>query len=105
MIESFDATNNEIVMVRNENYHDADNVVSDKVVFTQILEKASAISALADGDIDIFDSQYVAGKNELDGISGVIEKFDSAPVHQEMFFNHKHPIFGTRLSPTRGATR
>lgn len=106
MIESFDSTNMEIVMIKNPDYWNAGEVVSDKVVFRKIGEKAAAISALADGEIHIFDSQYVADKNELKGVTGITEKYVSAPAHQELAFNHINPYYGTGESlvdPTGGA--
>ena len=98
MVDNFDDTNMEITFIRNPNYWDADNVVSDKIVFKKIGEKAAATSALSDGEIHILDGQYVAGKNELDGITGITEDFVATPSHQEMAFNHISPWWGTGAS-------
>ncbi|MCY3410860.1 MAG: ABC transporter substrate-binding protein [Candidatus Heimdallarchaeota archaeon] len=95
MIENFDATNNEVLVVKNENYWNAENVALDQIVFKKIAEKTAAISALADGSVDIFDAQYVAGKNELADVNGITEDFVAAPSHQELSFNHLNPYLGT----------
>ncbi len=94
-VESFDSTNMEITVVRNEYYWNAKNVVSDKIVFKKIGEKEAAISALSDGTIQIFDAQYVAGKNEFSGLSGIKDESVAVPVHQELSFNHVSPWWGT----------
>ncbi|MFV2015558.1 MAG: ABC transporter substrate-binding protein, partial [Candidatus Heimdallarchaeota archaeon] len=53
--------------------------------------------ALASGLIDIMDSQFVPGLNELSSLSGVSESFAGDPVHQEISLNHLNPYFGTGL--------
>ena len=95
MIQTFDNTDMEIVMVRNPNYWNAENVVSDVVILKKIGEKAAAISALEDSQIQILDSQYVAGIDELEGLNNTSDILIPAPAHQEFSLNHIHPYFGT----------
>ncbi len=95
MVDNFDHTNMEIVMVRNPYYWNEENVVSDVIVVKKIGEKAAATSALEDGEIQILDGQYVAALEELNGIEGIIEVFSATPSHQELSLNHIHPYFGT----------
>ncbi|MCY3413065.1 MAG: ABC transporter substrate-binding protein [Candidatus Heimdallarchaeota archaeon] len=95
MMEHFDSTNQEVHVIRNEHYWNAANVKLDRIIYKSIPERTAAISALADGDVDIFDAQYVASKNELAGLSNIIEDYVAAPSHQELSFNHNHPFLGT----------
>ncbi|MCY3410687.1 MAG: ABC transporter substrate-binding protein [Candidatus Heimdallarchaeota archaeon] len=94
-ISSFDSVNNEITVIKNYNYWNADNVRLDQIVFKKVTEKSQAIANLKEGLIDIFDSQYVAGKSELSDVDNIVEDFVVAPAHQEVSFNHLHPYFGT----------
>lgn len=84
-----------VSLVANPHYYDADKVKTDKIIFEKIADKSTAISALSDGSIDIMDSQYVPGLNELEGISGITQHIVADPATQEMALNHKHPYFGT----------
>jgi ABC-type transport system substrate-binding protein len=68
---------------------------ADKIIFQKIADKDAAISALASGLIDILDSQYVPGLNELADLDGVTEDFVGDPSHQEISLNHLNPYFGT----------
>ena len=95
MVDKFDQTNMEIVVIKNPNYWNAEYVVADKIVFKKIGEKAAATSALSDGEVQILDGQYVAGKNELNGITGISEDFVATPSHQELSFNHLNDYWGT----------
>ncbi len=94
-VESFDDENMKIVMVRNPNYWNEENVVSNVIVVKKIGEKAAAISAMEDGEIQILDGQYVVGIDEMNGINGTTEHFIATPSHQEFSLNHIHPYFGT----------
>jgi peptide/nickel transport system substrate-binding protein len=95
MFDSLDTTNQIFTVVRNPNYYNYDEVQADKIVYVYIADKAAAISELAAGNIDILDSQYVAGLTELIGIDGVVDKFVGSPSHQEISPNHQNDYFGT----------
>ncbi|MCE7734049.1 MAG: ABC transporter substrate-binding protein [Candidatus Heimdallarchaeota archaeon] len=79
----------------NPYYYNADQVKTDRLIFQKIADKDAAISALASGLIDILDSQYVPGLEELKDIDGVAETFIGDLAHQEISLNHLNPYFGT----------
>ncbi|MFV2016035.1 MAG: ABC transporter substrate-binding protein, partial [Candidatus Heimdallarchaeota archaeon] len=86
----------EIVTVEaNPYYYDADQVKTDKIIFQKIADKDTAISALAYGMIDLLDSQYVPGINELANIDGVTEEFVNDLSSQQIALNHLNPYYGT----------
>ena len=89
---TFDMTNMEIVVVKNPNYWNVDYVVSDKIIFKKIGEKATAITQMATDDIQIMDAQYVVGYNELEGMGGIVNEFSRRQLHQEMSLPRKLQI-------------
>jgi ABC-type transport system substrate-binding protein len=95
MIESYNNSGMEIIMVRNQNYWNADNVVSDMIIFKKIAEKVEVISAMANDEIQIIDSQYVAGIDEFDELNNMVDFLVPSLAHQELSINHHHPFFGT----------
>ena len=97
-VSDIDTTNQIVTVVANSYWYDAANVKTDKIIFEKIADKAAAISALSDGSINIMDSQYVPGLNELKGISGIKETFVGDPATQEMAVNNANPYFGTGMS-------
>ena len=94
-VSDIDSTNQIVTVVANSYWYDADQVKTDKIIFQKIAEKTAAISALSDGSINIMDSQYIPGLNELKGISGIKETFVGDPQTQEMSVNNFNPFFGT----------
>ncbi len=101
-VDSIDNTNEVVTLVKNDNYYNAENVAVDKLIFQYILEKASAVSELAAGKIDIFDAQYVAAKEELTDVDDIVEEYVGDPGHQEISLNHKNPYWGTGLMTPAG---
>ena len=95
MVSDIDSTNQIVTVVANPFWYNAGNVKTNKIIFQKIADKAAAISALSDGSINIMDSQYVPGLNELKGISGIKETFIGDPATQEMSVNNLNPYFGT----------
>jgi ABC-type transport system substrate-binding protein len=96
-VSDIDSTNQIVTVVANSYWYDAANVKTDKIIFEKIADKAAAISALSDGSINIMDSQYVPGLNELKGISGIKETFVGDPATQEISVNNFNPYFGTGM--------
>ena len=94
-VDTIDTENQIVTVIANPYYWNAGAVKANTIIFEKIAEKDKAISALSDGSIDILDSQYVPGINELQGISGIQETFVGDPATQEMSLNNIHPYFGT----------
>ena len=96
---SYDDTNQVVTVVKNSKYHGWENGEAqgnlDKIVFKKTTEKQAAIAELAAGDIDILDSQYIPGIDELSFLPDIVEVFVGDPAHQEVALNHLHPYFGT----------
>lgn len=95
MVSDVDNVHEIVTVIANPYYYGATDVFADKIIFQKIAEKEAAVSALASGLIDILDSQYVPGLNELSDIDGVTEDFVGDPAHQEISLNHLNPYFGT----------
>ncbi|MCE7734412.1 MAG: ABC transporter substrate-binding protein [Candidatus Heimdallarchaeota archaeon] len=94
-ISDVDNVHEIVTVVANPFYYGANEMFTDKIIFQKIADKDAAISALASGLIDILDSQYVPGLNELADLDGVSEDFVGDPSHQEISLNHLNPYFGT----------
>ena len=94
MIETLDTDNQIVTATANPHYWNAGSIKTNKIVFERIADKAAAISALSDNMIDIMDSQYVPGINELKGITGISETLVYDPASQEMAVNNLNPYFG-----------
>ncbi|MCH8906911.1 MAG: ABC transporter substrate-binding protein [Candidatus Heimdallarchaeota archaeon] len=96
---SYDATRQVITVIKNDNYYGwADGSATgniDTIVFKKTSEKAAVIAELVDGTIDIMDSQYIPGLDELSLFAGITEGFVVNPAHQEISLNHLHPMYGT----------
>ncbi|MCH8907727.1 MAG: ABC transporter substrate-binding protein, partial [Candidatus Heimdallarchaeota archaeon] len=108
MASNFDATNQVITVVKNNNYYGwADGSSTgniDTIVFKKTAEKAAAIAELVEGSIDIMDSQYIPGLDELVHFAGITEAFVGDPAHQEISLNHLHGMYGTGIDiPGNGA--
>ncbi|MCE7737171.1 MAG: ABC transporter substrate-binding protein [Candidatus Heimdallarchaeota archaeon] len=95
MVEDIDNEHEIVTVIANPYYYDAENIFTDKIIFQKIANKDSAVSALSAGIIDILDSQYVPGVDELIDIEGIREDFAGDPAHQEFALNHLNPYFGT----------
>ncbi len=102
VVEEIDLTNMKIVLVKNTKFYIANHPKVNKLIFTFVEEKENAFSQLADGSIDIFDSQYNPGIDEFNEITGVNDILVGDPGHQEMAYNHIHPFFGTGNSTPNG---
>ena len=94
-MDSINSDNQSVSVTANPYYWDAGSVKTNKIVFEKISNKAKAIASLADGSIDIMDSQYIPGINELKGISGISETYIGDPSTQELAINNQNPYFGT----------
>lgn len=96
---SYDATRQVITVIKNDNYYGwADGSATgnvDTIVFKKTAEKATAIAELVEGTIDIMDSQYIPGLDELSFFAGITERFVGDTAHQEISLNHLHPMYGT----------
>lgn len=76
----------------------------DQLIFTFISGKDSAIAALADGTVEIVDSQYSPVLDDYADVVGIKAVLVADPSTQEMAMNLKHPIFGTgELTPNGDA--
>lgn len=95
MMHTIDNTHEIVTLKANPYYFDAEKVKTDVIIFQKLADKDAAISALASGLIDILDSQYVPGINEIAGLDGVSEAFVGDPSHQEIALNHLNPYWGT----------
>ncbi|MCE7736688.1 MAG: ABC transporter substrate-binding protein, partial [Candidatus Heimdallarchaeota archaeon] len=103
MVSDIDNVHEIVTVVSNPFYYGATEVFADKIIFQKIADKDAAISALASGLIDILDSQYVPGLNELADLEDVSEDFVGDPAHQEISLNHLNGYFGTGLLTPVGA--
>ncbi|MCE7734413.1 MAG: ABC transporter substrate-binding protein [Candidatus Heimdallarchaeota archaeon] len=95
MVSDVDNVHEIVTVAANPFYYGANDMFTDKIIFQKIADKDAAISALASGLIDILDSQYIPGLNELADLDGVTEDFIGDPAHQEISLNHLNPYFGT----------
>lgn len=95
LIQTMDNIDMQIEMVKNQYYWNAENVVSDVIIFKKIGERATAISALESGEIQILDSQYVPNLHAFDELNNTVDLLVPGLSHQEFSLNHLHPYFGT----------
>ena len=95
MVSTIDPTNDVVTLVKNPNYMDAANVQVDEIVYQKISNPIAALSALAAGDVDILDSQYVPPVNAFTYFDNVKSIRVADPATQEISVNHQHPMYGT----------
>lgn len=102
MVESIDNVNDVVTLTKNPNYWNGSNVGVDKIIFKKIADKASAVSALVSGEIDLLDSQYVPAADEFNSLSGIHSEIIGGFAHHELALNHKSPWWGTGTSVPDG---
>ncbi|UJG42306.1 MAG: ABC transporter substrate-binding protein [Candidatus Heimdallarchaeum endolithica] len=98
-VDDYDTTTSTVTLQPNPHWALTDDDLVEKLIFTFISGKDTAIAALADGTVDIVDSQYAPVESDYEGIDAnvVVAK---TPATQEMAINLKHPIIGTgELTP------
>ncbi|MHA1317030.1 MAG: ABC transporter substrate-binding protein, partial [Candidatus Heimdallarchaeaceae archaeon] len=97
--DDYDTATSTVTLHPNPHWALTDDDLVESLIFTFISGKDTAIAALADGTVDIVDSQYAPVKSDYEGIDAnvVVAK---TPATQEMAINLKHPIIGTgELTP------
>ncbi|UJG39653.1 MAG: ABC transporter substrate-binding protein [Candidatus Heimdallarchaeum aukensis] len=98
-INDYDTATSTVTLHPNPHWALTDDDLVESLIFTFISGKDTAIAALADGTVDIVDSQYAPVESDYEGIDAnvVVAK---TPATQEMAINLKHPIIGTgELTP------
>ncbi|MHA1204503.1 MAG: ABC transporter substrate-binding protein, partial [Candidatus Heimdallarchaeaceae archaeon] len=98
-VDDYDTATSTVTLHPNPHWALTDDDLVESLIFTFISGKDTAIAALADGTVDIVDSQYAPVKSDYEGIDAnvVVAK---TPATQEMAINLKHPIIGTgELTP------
>ncbi|MHA1304679.1 MAG: ABC transporter substrate-binding protein [Candidatus Heimdallarchaeaceae archaeon] len=99
-VANYDTANSIVTLTPNPYWALTDDTLLDEIIFTWISGKDTAISSLADGTVDIVDSQYAPVESDYEGISGINVVVAKTPATQEMAINMKHPIIGTgELTP------
>ncbi|MHA1874350.1 MAG: ABC transporter substrate-binding protein [Candidatus Heimdallarchaeaceae archaeon] len=98
-VDDYNTATSTVTLQPNPHWALTDDDLVDNIIFTFISGKDTAIAALADGTVDIVDSQYAPVESDYEGIDAnvVVAK---TPATQEMAINLKHPIIGTgELTP------
>ncbi|MDH5400939.1 MAG: ABC transporter substrate-binding protein [Candidatus Heimdallarchaeota archaeon] len=104
MVQSIDITTDVVTLVKNPHYFDASNVYFDELVFKKNSNPIDAINALAAGDIDIIDSQFVPPLEAFNEFDNVASLRVTDPATQEISLNHLHPMYGTGEDLPLGST-
>lgn len=83
--------NDSIVLVKNENYWDAENIKPDKLVFTMISEAATELSAFESGDLDFGDNPP---STELERLKqeGVLKEYPLLSTYAYVFNTKRAPF-------------
>jgi len=98
-IEDYDTSYSVITLHPNPYWALTNDDLVQNLVFTYISGKDSALAALAEGTVDIVDSQYAPVESDYEGI-GANVVVTKVLAQQEMAINMKHPIIGTgELTP------
>ncbi len=97
----YDTANSVVTLTKNPYWKISDDsTMVDKIIFTFVSSKDTAISSLASGTVDIVDSQYSPVEADYEGLTGIKTVVAKSPGTQEMAINMKHPIIGTgELTP------
>ena len=85
--------NSEIVLSKNENYYDADNVYLDKVVFKILTDETAAFNSFDNGSIEAVNSgspEWMDRFSQKEGVERVDYESNSVRFH---FYNTKDPLF------------
>ena len=98
-VSEFNISKSIITLRPNPYWSITENNPVNKIIFQYISGKDTAISALANGTIDIVDSSYSAKETDYKNVEANILKAKSITT-EEMAINMKHPIIGTgELTP------
>lgn len=102
MVNYIDLTDHVVTVSKNPYFHIADHPIVDMISFEYVANKEEAVSQLADGTIDIMDSHYRPTPDDFESILNITEYLADDLSHQEMNYNHVHPVFGTGLETPKG---
>lgn len=105
VLNDLNQNNSYVVVNRNQQYWNGDNVASDHIHFIHIADKNVALEMARGNKAYLLDYHYNFSKDEIDDLTGIIQKNIILAAHQELGINHLHPYIGSgELLPAENKT-
>ena len=92
-VKSISLTNNLVVLEPNEHSHKPNGDI-ERIVLRYYSTTEAALAAFASGDVQIIDSQFAQKEAKITE-AGAEAEVVTAPVTQQIIYNHLHPYYGT----------